>query len=90
MVLSPAGKITRYLYGITYLPFDVKMAIIEAQKGIARPTSNRILEYCFAYNPASQDIYSAGHKDSRNNNYILAAGDSGISACQKKEKINKS
>ena len=54
MVLSPAGKITRYLYGITYLPFDVKMAIIEAQKGIARPTSNRILEYCFAYNPASK------------------------------------
>jgi len=54
MVLSPAGKITRYLYGLTYLPFDVKMAIIEAQKGIARPTANRILEYCFAYNPAAK------------------------------------
>jgi protein SCO1/2 len=53
-VLSPQGKITRYLYGLTYLPFDVKMAIIEAQKGIARPTINRILEYCFAYNPASK------------------------------------
>jgi protein SCO1 len=54
MVLSPQGKITRYLYGLTYLPFDVKMAIIEAQKGIARPTINRVLEYCFAYNPASK------------------------------------
>jgi protein SCO1 len=54
MVVSPAGKITRYLYGLTYLPFDLKMAVIEAQKGIARPTANRILEYCFAYNPASQ------------------------------------
>jgi protein SCO1/2 len=54
MVVSPAGKITRYLYGLTYLPFDVKMAIVEAQKGIARPTSNRILEYCFAYNPSSK------------------------------------
>lgn len=53
-VLSPQGKITRYLYGLTYLPFDVKMAIIEAQKGIPRPTINRILEYCFAYNPGSQ------------------------------------
>ena len=53
-VLSPQGKITRYLYGLTYLPFDVKMAIIEAQKGIARPTINRILEYCFAYNPNSK------------------------------------
>jgi len=54
MVLSPAGKITRYLYGLSFLPFDVKMAIIEAQKGIARPTINRILEYCFAYNPGSK------------------------------------
>ncbi|MCJ7820655.1 MAG: SCO family protein [Bacteroidales bacterium] len=54
MVISPAGKITRYLYGLTYLPFDLKMAIIESQKGIARPTANKILEYCFAYNPASK------------------------------------
>lgn len=54
MVLSPQGKITRYLYGLTYLPFDLKMAIVEAQKGIARPTINKILEYCFAYNPGSQ------------------------------------
>lgn len=54
IALSPQGKITRYLYGLTFLPFDLKMAIIEAQKGIARPTINRILEYCFAYNPASK------------------------------------
>jgi protein SCO1/2 len=54
MVLSPAGKITRYLYGLTFLPFDLKMAIIEAQKGIARPTSSKVLEYCFAYNPSSK------------------------------------
>jgi len=53
-VFSPSGKITRYLYGLTYLPFDVKMAIIEAQKGIARPTINKVLEYCFAYNPGSK------------------------------------
>lgn len=54
IALSPQGKITRYLYGLNFLPFDLKMAIIEAQKGIARPTINRILEYCFAYNPASK------------------------------------
>jgi len=54
MILSPTGKITRYLYGLTFLPFDVKMAIIEAEKGIARPTSSKVLEYCFAYNPASK------------------------------------
>jgi protein SCO1/2 len=54
MVLSPQGKITRYLYGLSFLPFDVKMAIVEAQKGLARPTINKVLEYCFAYNPGSK------------------------------------
>jgi protein SCO1/2 len=54
MVLSPQGKITRYLFGLTFLPFDLKMAIIEAQKGIARPAINKILELCFAYNPGSK------------------------------------
>jgi protein SCO1/2 len=54
IMLSPRGKITRYLYGLTFLPFDVKMAVVEAQKGLARPTINKILEYCFAYDPASR------------------------------------
>jgi protein SCO1/2 len=51
MVLSPEGKLTRYLYGTSFLPFDVKMAIIEAQQGQSRPTINRVLEYCFSYDP---------------------------------------
>jgi protein SCO1/2 len=53
-MLSPQGKITRYLYGITYLPFDVKMAVVEAQKGLVRPTSSKLLDYCFAYDPQSR------------------------------------
>lgn len=50
-ILSPTGKITRYLYGTSFLPFDVKMALIEARKGQSRPTINRVLEYCFSYDP---------------------------------------
>ncbi len=51
IMLSPEAKVTRYLYGTSYLPFDVKMAIVEAQKGQSRPTINRVLEYCFSYDP---------------------------------------
>jgi protein SCO1 len=50
-ILSPKGKITRYLYGTHFLPFDLKMAIIEAQQGLERPTINRVLEFCFNYDP---------------------------------------
>jgi protein SCO1/2 len=53
IILSPQGKITRYLYGINFLPFDLKMALIEAQKGLPRPTINKVLEYCFSYNDTS-------------------------------------
>jgi protein SCO1 len=51
MILSKTGMITRYLYGVTFLPLDVKLALIEAQKGQPRPTINRVLEYCFTYDP---------------------------------------
>ncbi len=50
-VLSPEGKITRYLYGIEFLPFDLKLAVIEAQKGLSMPTINRVIDFCFAYDP---------------------------------------
>jgi protein SCO1/2 len=53
-VLSPEGKITRYLYGIEFLPFDLKLAVIEAQKGLAMPTINRVIDFCFAYDPAEK------------------------------------
>jgi protein SCO1/2 len=54
IVLSPQGKVTRYLFGISFLPFDVKMALIEAQKGLERPAINKVLELCFAYDNKSR------------------------------------
>lgn len=53
-IVSPEGKITRYLYGTRFLPFDVTMAIGEAARGIPRPTINRVLEFCFSYDPAGR------------------------------------
>jgi len=55
IVLSPDGKVTRYLYGSTYfLPFDIKMAIVEAAQGKSGPTINKVLNYCFSYDPEGQ------------------------------------
>lgn len=51
MVLGSDGKISRYLYGITFLPFDLKMAIIEASEGRVGPTISRLLQLCFNYDP---------------------------------------
>jgi protein SCO1 len=54
IVLSPQGKITRYLQGVYYLPFDVKMAVIEAAEGKSGPTISRVLAYCYSFDPAGQ------------------------------------
>lgn len=55
IMLSPEGKITRYLYGSTYfLPFDLKMAVVEAHEGRSGPTINKVLNYCFSYDPAGK------------------------------------
>jgi protein SCO1 len=51
IVISPQGKVIRYLYGTQYLPFDVKMALVEANAGRPSPTINKLLAYCFSYNP---------------------------------------
>lgn len=51
IMLSPDGKIIRYLYGVTFLPFDVKMALAEASEGRAGSTTGRVLLYCFSYDP---------------------------------------
>jgi protein SCO1 len=54
IVASPEGKITRYLHGTYFLPFDLKMAIIEAGMGRSGPTINKVLKFCFSYDPDGQ------------------------------------
>jgi len=54
IMLSPEGKVTRYLNGIEQLPFDVKMALMEAGEGKIGPTIAKNLLYCFAYDPKAK------------------------------------
>jgi protein SCO1 len=54
LVISPDGKITRYLHGTYFLPFDFKMAIVEAGMGKSGPTINKVLKFCFSYDPEGQ------------------------------------
>jgi protein SCO1/2 len=53
MVLSRRGMVTRYLYGTTFLPADVKMAVSEATQGRTGPTISRLLRLCYSYDPSS-------------------------------------
>lgn len=54
VVVSPNGKIIRYLNGIQYLPFDLKLALLEAKEERSGPTIAKTLLYCFAYDAKSK------------------------------------
>jgi protein SCO1 len=51
IVLAPGGKVVRYLEGMTFLPFQVTMAITEAAQGKVGSPAGRVLSYCFSYDP---------------------------------------
>ena len=55
LAVSPEGKISRYIYGSTFNPFDLKMALIDAQNEEVRPTSAKLLQYCFTYDPEGRE-----------------------------------
>jgi protein SCO1/2 len=51
VVIAPGGKIVRYLYGTSFLPFEVTMALTEAAQGRVGSTTRKVLQYCFSYDP---------------------------------------
>ncbi|HOI87979.1 MAG TPA: SCO family protein [Lentimicrobium sp.] len=54
IMVSPDGKITRYLQGTYFLPFEFKMAIVETAQGKSGPTIYKVLQFCYTYDPAGQ------------------------------------
>jgi protein SCO1/2 len=50
-VVSPSGKIARYLYGTKILPFELTMASIEASKEKTGLSVKKLVSYCFSYDP---------------------------------------
>ncbi len=53
VVLTPDGRLARYLYGIEYAPKDLRFALVEAAEGrIGTPVDSLAL-YCYQYDPAT-------------------------------------
>lgn len=49
IALASDGKIVRYLRGIDFLPFDIKITMVEAAEGKIGPSINRLLAICYSY-----------------------------------------
>ena len=53
-LLTPSGMISRYLYGITYRPRDLRLGLLEASQGKIGNVFDRILMFCFHYDPSAR------------------------------------
>ncbi len=56
VVLTPEGRISRYLYGVAVDPKDLRLALVEAAGGRIGPSRalNQVLLYCYHYDPAGR------------------------------------
>ena len=54
MVLTPEGKISRYLYGISFQPRDLRLALVEAGDSKIGNAIDRLLLFCYHYDPKSR------------------------------------
>jgi protein SCO1/2 len=54
MVLTPDGKVSRYLYGVEYPGKELRLALVEAAGGRVGTSFDRFLLTCYRYDPASR------------------------------------
>ena len=61
-IVTPDGRISRYLYGIKFRPLDVRLALDEAAHGKIGGIIDRVLLTCFHYDPATRryGVYIVG------------------------------
>jgi protein SCO1 len=53
-VLTPDGKISRYLYGIEFKKTDLRLSLLEASNGKIGTIIDRILLFCYRYDPQTR------------------------------------
>jgi protein SCO1/2 len=53
MILTPAGRIDRYFYGIDYPARDVRLGLVEASNERIGTPTDQVLLYCFHYDPTT-------------------------------------
>lgn len=49
IILTPDGRISRYLYGVEYDPQTLRLSLLEAAEGKIGTTMDRFLLFCFHY-----------------------------------------
>lgn len=57
--ISPSGTLTRYLHGMSFPAPDVRKALVEATDGTLGTTVDKLLFYCFQYDPTANSYVAS-------------------------------
>lgn len=52
-ILTPDGKVSRYLSGVEYVPRDLRLAVVEASAGEVGSANDQVLLMCYMYDPTT-------------------------------------
>jgi protein SCO1/2 len=53
ILLTPDAKISRYFFGVDYDPTDLRLSLVEASNGRIGTITDKILLFCYHYDPAT-------------------------------------
>lgn len=51
IIITPEGKISRYLHGVGFDPNTIRLSLVEASKGLIGDIIDKFVLYCFKYDP---------------------------------------
>jgi hypothetical protein len=53
MLLTPAGRVSRYFFGVEFAPRDLRLGLIEASENKIGSVVDALLLYCYHYDPVT-------------------------------------
>lgn len=72
--VSPAGKISRYLYGVEFKHKDLRLALLDASEGRALSIGEKIEMFCYRYDANAKGYVLFARNFMKGSGYVVAAG----------------
>lgn len=72
-VLTPDGRVSRYLYGVAFPPKTVRLALVEASEGKIGSALDQLILYCYHYDPVTGTYAPAAMKIMRAGSLLTGA-----------------
>ncbi|MDB5048681.1 MAG: hypothetical protein JWO30_1752 [Fibrobacteres bacterium] len=72
--ISPAGKISRYLYGVEFKKKDLRLALLDASEGKALSIGDKVVLFCYRYDANAKGYVLFARNFMKGSGYVVVAG----------------